>query len=191
MSIILDFSDFWILDWERKHTTLLATHALPVAVGTIMGKRPMEAAYKWFDDNIGGVRTYSTEVGVIEIDKESIQDSLAHKFSQAKLDAVSSLFDGFRNATYITSTVDIDGKPIVNHFFTYPIDYAGCTTYVLCRTREDVNKNRLYIHEVFPAHNIRSATIQTLAGQSQPQRGRALYEKLLAAVIYGKGTNKT
>ena len=188
----VNFGEFSIENLDAKRQNLLATKPLNVVVGTIKagnGLRPMEAAYKWYDDNIGKPREYDTEVGKVTIDKESIQESLSHKFGQAKLDAVSSLFDGFKVATYLTSTPDFDGKPITDHYFAYPIQYDGATNYVLCRAREDVNKNRLYIHEVFPMDKIKSETIQTLAGQNQPQRGRALYEKLLAAVLYGEDTN--
>ena len=48
---------------------------------------------------------------------------------------------------------------------------------------QDANKNRLYVHEVFVADNIKEKgdTLQTAA--SQPHGGIALYKDILANVL--------
>ncbi|MBD5340405.1 MAG: hypothetical protein HDR94_02415 [Bacteroides sp.] len=100
-----------------------------------------------------------------------------------KLDAITSLIDGFENAVYFGTMPDFTRQEGVdNHFFAYPINYNGERCYVLFRAMQDANKNRLYVHEVFVLDKIRKGdTLQTAA--SQPHGGIALYRDILANVL--------
>ena len=68
---------------------------------------------------------------------------------QPKLDAITSLPDGFGNAVYLGTMKDFtrDGD-VNNHYFAYPINYDGQRNYVFCRAMQDANKNRLYVPSI-------------------------------------------
>ena len=144
-----------------------------------------KAAEKWWRDNIGEPLFYDTEVGVVEINENSIGTSLAHRYGQAKLDAITSLKDGFKNAVYLGTIKDFirTEKSVLNHYFAYPINYNGKRCYVFCRAMQDNNKNRLYVHEVFVADNIQEEgnTLQTAA--QKPHGGIALYKAILSDAL--------
>ncbi len=144
-----------------------------------------KAAEKWWRDNIGEPLFYDTEVGVVEINENSIGTSLAHRYGQAKLDAITSLKDGFKNAVYLGTIKDFirTEKSVLNHYFSYPINYNGKRCYVFCRAMQDNNKNRLYVHEVFVSDNIQEEgnTLQTAA--QKPHGGIALYKAILSDAL--------
>lgn len=142
-----------------------------------------KAAEKWWDEYVGQPLFFDTEVGSVCIDKSSIKDSLSHGYRQEKLDAIASLPNGFKNATYIGSLNDFKRSGVTNHYFVYPINYNGQRRYVFCRTMSDNNKNRLYVHEVFMENTINeSDTLQTIASASldgELHGGVALYKAIL------------
>lgn len=141
-----------------------------------------QAAEAWWDDNVGEPVLYDTEAGEVEINKNSVESSLAHRYGQRKLDAITSLVDGFENAVYLGTLPDSRERGVVDHYFAYPINYNGERCYVFCRAMEDANKNRLYVHEVFVDGKIKkSDTLQTAA--SKPHGGIALYRDILANVL--------
>ena len=54
--------------------------------------------------------------------------------------------------------------------------------YVFCRAKQDANKNRLYVHEVFVSDKRKKGdTLQTAA--SKPHGGISLYRDILANVL--------
>lgn len=133
-------------------------------------------------------KSYKTVIGNIIIDARSIKDSLAHGYGQKKLDVLMSLKDDFENAIYLSSEKDFYGKEQVNHFFAYPIVYDGKRNLVFCRVIQDVNKNRLYVYEVFIEKEIKnkSNTLQTAAHISKdnkPHGGIALYLNILDDIL--------
>ena len=183
---------FRVADSESKREIINNTEPVDVIKGAIVatdGESVSKAALRWFEENVGKELTYNTEVGTVTINRRSVKNSLAHGYSQTKLDAITSLPEGFGRAVYLASEDDFDGKPEVNHYFVYPINYDGSIHYVLCRVKSDVNKSSLYIHEVFPIDAIKGHTLQTAADQSQPHRGISLYLDLLKEVLYGKDTD--
>ena len=183
---------FRVADSESKREIINNTEPVDVIKGAITatdGESVSKAALRWFEENVGKELTYNTEVGTVTINRRSVKNSLAHGYSQTKLDAITSLPEGFGRAVYLASEDDFDGKPEVNHYFVYPINYDGSIHYVLCRVKSDVNKSSLYIHEVFPIDAIKGHTLQTAADQSQPHRGISLYLDLLKEVLYGKDTD--
>ncbi|MBQ2797513.1 MAG: hypothetical protein IJF01_07270 [Tidjanibacter sp.] len=171
---------------QRRGDMLRNAPVIDVKQGIIASTAELsarKAAEKWWDENVGEAVLYDTEVGEVEINRNSIESSLAHRYGQKKLDAITSLVEGFENAVYLGTMEDgtrQDG--VLNHYFAYPIIYNGALNYVFCRAMQDANKNRLYVHEVFLAENVKKGdTLQTAA--SQPHGGISLYRDILANVL--------
>lgn len=90
----------------RRGEMLRDATAVEVAEGQIVataGMSARKAAEKWWQENVPEPVFYDTEVGEVEINSKSIEDSLAHRYGQAKLDAITSLVEGFENAVYLGS----------------------------------------------------------------------------------------
>lgn len=179
----------------RRGDMLRNATAIEVAVGQIVatqGLSARKAAEQWWDDNVGGPKFYETEAGEVEISKSSVKDSLSHGYNQGKLDALTSLSEGFHNATYLGTLPDFGRPGVMNHYFAYPIFYDGQRRYVFCRAMATNNKNRLYIHEVFLEEAInKSNTLQTIASASKDGElhgGIALYKAILRNVLNGDAT---
>jgi hypothetical protein len=173
---------------EQRGEKLHNAAAIDVAEGQIVATDELsarEAAEKWWGENVPEPVLYDTEAGEVEINKTSVKDSLAHGYGQAKLDAITALANGFKNAVHIGTLPDSARQEGVNnHYFAFPINYKGKRCYVFCRAMQDANKNRLYVHEVFVADNIKKGnTLQTAA--FQPHGGIALYRDILANVLNG------
>ena len=172
---------------SSRGNQLLSVPAVNVESNQIVKTEEMSArraAEKWWREHIGEPLFYDTEVGQVEINENSIGSSLAHRYGQAKLDAITSLKDGFKNAVYLGTMPDfVRQEGVRNHYFAYPIMYNGKRNYVFCRAMQDNNKNRLYVHEVFVADSIQNEgnTLQTAA--SQPHGGIALYKAILSDVL--------
>ena len=179
-----------ISDTEKQRRGDMLIHATPVDVAKdqIIKTENLSArkvAEQWWRKNIGSPLYYETEIGKVEINENSIQSSLVHRYGQAKLDAITSLKDGFNNAVYLGTIPDFvrTRDNVQNHYFAYPINYDGKRCYVFCRAMEDANKNSLYVHEVFVADNIQKEgnTLQTAA--FKPHGGIALYKHILSDVL--------
>ena len=173
-------------DKQRRGDALRKAEPIDVKIKQIVKTKDMsarKAAEKWWKDNVGTSRFYDTEIGLVEINRASVGSSLAHRYSQAKLDAITSLVDGFNNAVYLGSMQDFSRQEgVKSHYFAYPINYNGNQNYVFCRAMQDANKSRLYVHEVFLADNIEKGnTLQTAA--FQPHGGITLYKDILANVL--------
>lgn len=174
----------------QRGDLLRNAEAVNVATGVITaqeGKSARKVAEEWWDKNVGEPVIFDTEAGEVEIDKNSIKDSLAHGYRQEKLDAVTSLAEGFRNAVYLGRIEDFNRPGVMSHYFAYPINYDGQRRYVFCRAMADNNKNRLYVYEVFMADSIKkSDTLQTIASASKDGElhgGIALYKAILKNVL--------
>lgn len=180
---------------SRRGEMLRSATAIPVQTNQIVsseGVSARKAAIDWWNRNVPEPLHFNTEIGDVEVNRNSIESSLAHKYSQAKLDAVTSLPDGFENAVYLGTMPDSTRqKGTYDHYFAYPIDYNGKRCYVFCRALQDNNTNRLYVHEVFIADNIKEKgnTLQTAA--SQPHGGIALYRDILANVLLSESKDNT
>ncbi len=93
---------------------------------------------------------YETEVGTVEIDFHTVKTSFGHpRWGEDKLHAIYTLEDGFKNAVYLGSLDDQVHGNMVNHYFAYKVDDGGTPKIVFCRAQEDINKNRLYLHEIY------------------------------------------
>ena len=136
-------------DRQKRGDALRGAEPIDVKIKQIVKTKDMsarKAAEKWWKDNVGASRFYDTEIGLVEINKASVGSSLAHRYSQVKLDAITSLADGFNNAVYLGSMPDFSRQEgVKSHYFAYPINYNGHRNYVFCRAMQDANKNRLYV----------------------------------------------
>ena len=159
----------------------------PNQIVSTKNKTARNAAEEWWDNHVGEAKWYETEVGEVEINRNSVESSLAHGYGQMKLDAITSLVDGFSNAVYLGTMPDSTRQNgVLNHYFAYPIKYNDKRCYVFCRALHDNNTNRLCVHEVFVEDKIKKGnTLQTAA--SQPHGGIALYRDILANVLISDG----
>ena len=182
-------------DAEKQYRgdMLRNAYAVEVAEKQIVSTPEMsarKAAEAWWDANVSEPIFYDTEVGEVEINRNSVESSLAHRYGQAKLDAITSLAEGFENAVYLGTMPDSRERGVVDHYFAYPIIYKGERCYVFCRAMQDANKNRLYVHEVFVADKIKMGdTLQTAA--SKPHGGISLYKDILANVLGSSPNDST
>ena len=166
-----------------KLRTAEPVYVAPNQIVATKDKSARKVAEEWWDNNVGEPQWYETEAGEVEINRNSVESSLAHRYGQMKLDAITSLVDGFANAVYLGTMPDGTRQDGVNnHYFAYPIIYNGKRCYVFCRAMHDNNINRLYVHEVFLEEGIKKGnTFQTAA--SQPHGGISLYRDILANVL--------
>lgn len=186
-----------ISDVALKHEQLQSAPVTPITKGILSTRddRPaLQRALGWYKNNIKTAQVYDTDKGEIIIDSQSIRSTMAHKYGPEKLDAITSLFDGFNNAVYITDMVDFENDAITYSYFVYPAEYDGERVYCLCRTKitkDEGAKNRLYIHEVFSDKQIKNSTLQAAADGSHQVRGKVLYLNLLKQVVDYKGSNNS
>lgn len=184
---------------ERKEKLLGAkvTTIVPNSIQKTQDKSARKIAEEWMKTNHPNGKVYKTEVGEVVIDSRSIKESLAHKYSQEKLDAITSLFDGFENETYLGGLKDFSNRENTwSHFFAYPVEYNGEKGFVFCRAKQDNNLNRLYVHEVFYDDKLKTDSLQTAAVDDIVNRlhgGIGLYKSILidALEYRGKGTNNS
>ena len=186
---IINVTEMGDEDRESRGNVLKSAQAVDVNENSIVSQNGLtlrKSAENWWQSHFGEPLFYETEVGEVEINLNSVKDSLSHRYSQAKLDAITGLAEGFENAVYLGSMEDFTRHGgVMNHYFAFPINYKGQRRYVFCRAMQDANKNRLYEHEVFVADTIKKGnTLQTAA--SQPHGGIALYRDILANVLETK-----
>ncbi len=182
----------------RRGVMLRNAEAISVEKNIIVSDGELSArkvAEAWWDTNVGAPVFYETEAGEVEISKSSIKDSLSHGYNQAKLDALTSLSEGFKNAVYLGSLPDFGRPGVQNHYFAYPIFYDGERRYVFCRAMATNNKNKLYVHEVMTVDAInKSNALQTIASASKDGElhgGIALYKAILKNVLDSRQKENT
>lgn len=118
-------------DEEKEHCgeVLRDAYAIDVVEGQIVATAEMsarKAAEKWWNENVPEPVFSDTEAREVEINKTSIEDSLAHRYGQAKLDAITSLVDGFENAAYLGTLPDfVRQEGVNNHYFAFSINYKA------------------------------------------------------------------
>ena len=188
---LLDDQEKSVAKAELENTTPINANTGVIKAGNGLSAR--HAAEKWADENLLTPLVFTTEAGNVAFDKNSVKDSLAHGYGQAKLDAIPTLPEGFPNATYLGSHDDWNRPGTINHYFAYPIIYDGKLNYVFCRALDDVNTNRLYVHEVFVAEKLKGNALQTAAKllHSKPHGGIAFYRNILTDVLNAKVQQKS
>ena len=154
----------------------------------------INVAMQKFNEMYPEEQIVNTVLGDIVINKKSIKNSLAHGFSQKKLDTVVSLVNGMKQAAYLGSMKDLDNNNVDNHFFAYKINYSGKENIVFCRVKENAGQPmKLYIHEVIDMEELkkRSSSLNETASlkngsvsrqapnKVSTPRGLALYTYIL------------
>ena len=93
---------------KKRGDMLRNAPAVDVAVNQITATKEKSArkvAEEWWDNNVSEPQTYETEVGEVEINRNSVESSLAHRYGQAKLDAIyvfcRALHDNNTNRLYV------------------------------------------------------------------------------------------
>ena len=172
--------------FSRMYPIVASANA--IHANTAAAARKMAIEY-WKKNHPNGV-TINTIIGDVDIDTKSIKDSLFHGLVQGKLDAVPTLKAGMEKAAYISTMKDFDGNPLQNNFFLYKTDVSGEEYFVICRSRTNDAKQRLYIHEVMMASEFvqqKSDALQSqLAnGNHQQLRGIALYKNMITDFLKG------
>ena len=179
----------WFGDWEKafakKH--LEESEAIPVASGQIKAtdeKSAIKFAAEWAEKHLP-VKLGDTE---IVFDARSVKTTLSHKYSQAKLDALTSIPEGFKNAVFLGERKDFSRDRAFDSYYAYPIVYEGSRRIVFCRAIKDPNTNRLYLHEVFLEEKLKADSLQTAAASvrkgpaQEPHGGIRLMKNILLDV---------
>ena len=168
----------------------IAASANFIHADTAAAARKLAITY-WKKNYPNGI-TIDTIIGCVDIDARSIKTSLFHGLVQGKLDAIPTLKEGMKRASYMGMLQDFDGRGNKNHYFLYKADFDGEENLIFCRVKENFGRNRLYIHEVIPTTQFvyapqKSDTLQSQpAGKSHLQlRGIALYKYIIADFLQG------
>ncbi len=148
------------------------------------GENIFQAAARMF----AAPKNYNTPIGVVMIDSKGVNNSLGHKFRKQKLDVLPTLLEDFKEAKYLGSLKDLDGAPVMNHYFAYPMEYSDGKRYIVfCRIKETKENRRLHIHEVGTIDEINEAMpIKPRALNSEEDhfpRGIALYKSILKEIL--------
>lgn len=98
-----------------------------------------------------------TKIGTVAITARGIKNSLSHGMSKVKLAATESIPEGMKIASYVGSLKDFSGKPIINHFFAYKINFNGEDYVTICRVKENIDANKFYVHEAYPLMDMQKA----------------------------------
>lgn len=98
-----------------------------------------------------------TKIGTVAITARGIKNSLSHGMSKVKLAATESIPEGMKIASYVGSLKDFNGKPIINHFFAYKINFNGEDYVTICRVKENIDTNKFYVHEAYPLMDMQKA----------------------------------
>lgn len=133
-----------------------------------------------------------TKIGTVKITARGIKNSLSHGMSQAKIDATLTLSDGLKNAAYMGSLPDKDGKPIINHFFAFKANYEGKPYIVVCRARETTTADNFYVHEIYLKEDIEKAeqSVSRDLANSRLSWGPALlYTSIIRQFLNGRNIN--
>lgn len=133
-----------------------------------------------------------TKIGTVKITARGIKNSLSHGMSQAKIDAIFTLSDGLKNAAYMGSLPDKDGKPIINHFFAFKANYEGKPYIVVCRARETTTADNFYVHEIYLKEDIEKAeqSVSRDLANSRLSWGPALlYTSIIRQFLNGRNIN--
>lgn len=190
----------WFGHWDLAAERAKLDKAVPVPVqenrvGATETEKPIANAIRQFNEMYPDGEVVPTVIGDVKINEESVSDSLSHKFSQAKLDAVLSLVEGMKTASYMGQMKDPTNKAKTNHYFVYKIKYGDGTRYVFVRGVQNFNNPaKLYVHEVYDEESIkkRSETISWPPDhEDQVQsRGIALYTSILNAFLNNVNSSK-
>jgi hypothetical protein len=151
----------------------------------------IENAKKWA--KIHAQEITRPDIGKVVFDSSGVRNSLSHKFSQRKLDAVQAIPITIKAGKVVSISDDFEGKPIKNVILIAPIQIGNNERSFLCvrLVKNAGNDNRLHIHEVFDTSDLKNTAIpfQTPGTDltARPQRGIAIYLNILRDILDVKG----
>ncbi len=139
-------------------------------------------AQNWITQNVR--EPVKTAIGNVEIDKNTIKNSLNHKRYPNKYDTIIALKPLLQNGVYLGNMSDLDGeKDLNNHYFAGKVKIDEKEKYLFCRVKESIGqgKKRFYVHSVFSEDDIKNKEPPSKAGVdiNQLPRGDSLYVMLL------------
>jgi hypothetical protein len=150
------------------------------------GRTVIQNARKWAENHAQEIERQ--DIGKVVFDAGGVKDSLSHKFSQKKLDAIQSVPSAIEYGKLIQISDDFDGKPIKNVILVAPIQINDEKNFLCIRLVKNIgNNNRLHIHEVFNQEDLKNTAIpfQTPGADltARPQRGIAIYLNILRDIL--------
>jgi hypothetical protein len=147
----------------------------------------IENAKKWAKNHSQEI--IRSDIGKVVFASSGVRNSLSHKFSQRKLDAVQAIPSAIKLGKVVSISDDFDGKPIKNIILVAPVQIGDNEKCFLCiRLVKNVgNDSRLHIHEVFDTDGLKNTAIpfQTPGTDltARPQRGIAIYINILRDIL--------
>lgn len=147
------------------------------------GKQATQQAQTWATSHIR--EPIKTEIGNVEVDKNTIKNTLNLKRYPAKYDTIVALKPLLERGVYLGNMKDLDGEgDLNNHYFAGKVKIDGKEKYLFCRVKEsiDQDRKRFYVHSVFSEDDIKNRESSSKAGvdlSTQQTRGNSLYMMLI------------
>lgn len=151
------------------------------------GKQATQQAQAWVTNHIR--EPIKTEIGNVEVDKNTIKNSLNHRRYPTKYDTIVALKPLLEHGVYLGSMDDLDGeKDLKNYYFGGKVKIDGNEKYVFCRVKESIGqgRKRFYVHSVFSEDDLKNKEPPSKAGvdfSNQQTRGDSLYTMLMQNYI--------
>ncbi len=160
----------WFGDWEKQaQKTFLTTHK-PVSTltgdefATKQGVKLTDQVEKYFA-TIGGKAT-SPVYGVVILDRNGADDSLAHGMGRNKAIAYAAVKDVIENGILINYDTNHKGRGYDSAVIAAPIEISGERYICYVTIKRNKNENRYYLHEVWTQKNL--TDVRSNAAQKQP-----------------------
>jgi len=120
------------------------------AIRTRNGEKPSDAARRWLAANPQN-NLVRPGLGRVVFDDKSIDDTLSHKFGEAKLNALVAVPDVVRRGVELYAGKNWDGRPLFNRVIAAPIMLNGDRYILFVRLRRNMTDpnahDRFYVHE--------------------------------------------
>lgn len=160
----------WFGDWEKQaQKTFLTTHK-PVSTltgdefATKQGVKLTDQVEKYFA-TIGGKAT-SPVYGVVILDRNGADDSLAHGMGRNKAIAYAAVKDVIENGMLINYDTNHKGRGYDSAVIAAPIEISGERYICYVTIKRNKKENRYYLHEVWAQKSL--TNVRSNAAQKQP-----------------------
>lgn len=120
------------------------------------GKQATHQAQTWVTSHIR--EPIKTEIGNVEVDKNTIKNTLNHKRYPAKYDTIVALKPLLERGVYLGNMKDLDGEcDLNNHYFAGRVSTPQGKKIVFCRVRDsrgDTESPRFYFQDIIEMEDI-------------------------------------
>ena len=173
-------------NFEENKKKLCKRVIVSIPSGSFTGATGKEATVKaqtWVTNNIK--EPIQTEIGKVEVDKNTIKNTLNHKRYPTKYDTIVALKPLLQHGFYLGNMKDLDGEgDLNNHYFAGKVKIDGQEKYLFCRVKESIGQGskRFYVHSVFSEDDLKNKEPPSKAGvdlSNQLSRGDSLYVMLM------------